>query len=136
VQSLGDMSGKIVLDPINAVVAENNMVMPSSVAESVAEQIQAMLPGAKVVKALNTLNYRVMEDPSLAGGPVTIPIAGDDAESKARVAKLVEVIGLEPLDVGPLIAARYTEDMLRLYSTFRRQNPGKAFEYYLRLRSN
>jgi predicted dinucleotide-binding enzyme len=89
-----------------------------------------------VVKALNTLNYTIMEDPSRSAGPVTVPIAGDDPQAKQRVARLVEDVGLEPLDVGPLQAAEYLEEMLRLALVFREFNPGMAFDYYLRLRPN
>jgi 8-hydroxy-5-deazaflavin:NADPH oxidoreductase len=77
-----------------------------------------------------------MEDPSRAGGPVTVPLAGDDAAAKERVARLVAEIGLEPLDVGPLPAARSLEEMLRMYVAFRTLNPGIAFEYHLRIRPN
>ena len=77
-----------------------------------------------------------MEDPSRAEGAVTIPIAGNDVAAKERVAQLVNDVGLEPLDVGPLVAARYLEEMLRLSLGFRTLNPGIAFEYYLRIRPN
>jgi predicted dinucleotide-binding enzyme len=43
----------------------------------------------------------------------------------------VQDIGLEPMDVGPLVTARYVEDMYRLYSGYRRNNPGYAFDYHL-----
>jgi 8-hydroxy-5-deazaflavin:NADPH oxidoreductase len=99
---------------------------------SIAERVQAAAPGASVVKAFNTTGVHVMADPSVAGGPVTIPIAGGDAAAKARVARLVRDVGLEPLDVGPLASARFLEEMLRLYIAVRRTNPGQAFEFYLR----
>ena len=67
---------------------------------------------------------------------MTVPIAGDDTEAKARVARLVEDVGLEPLDVGPLQAAEYMEEMLRLALGFRELNAGSAFDYYLRVRPN
>jgi hypothetical protein len=38
--------------------------------------------------------------------------------------------------VGPLLAARSLEEMLRLYVAFRTLNPGIAFEYHLRIRPN
>jgi 8-hydroxy-5-deazaflavin:NADPH oxidoreductase len=135
--ALGDLSGKIVIDPTNLVGFEEGFTTaPRDPRQSLAQQVQDLAPGAHVVKALNTLNYTIMEDPSRAGGPVTVPIAGDDAGSKERVASLVEEIGLEPLDVGPLAAAQYLEEMLRLYVGFRTINPGIAFEYHLRIRPN
>lgn len=137
IEGLGDLTGKIIVDPTNYLAFEDGYaVAPRDPRESLAEQVQALAPGATVIKAFNTLNYRIMEDPSLAGGPVTVPIAGDDEAAKARIARLVEEVGLEPLDVGPLAAAEYLEEMLRLYSGFRSLNPGIAFEYYLRIRPN
>ena len=111
--SLGDLSGKLVIDVTNFIKRENNTIAPVD-GPSIAEQIQALAPGAKVVKAFNTLTVAVMADPKLGGGHVAIPIAGDDKDAKARVAKLAEAAGLEPLDVGPLVAARYVEAMERL----------------------
>lgn len=137
IASLGDLSGKIVIDPTNYWSFEGSYpISPRDPRESLAEEVQALAPGAIVVKAFNTLNYTIMEDPSRAGGPVTVPIAGNDTAAKARVARLVEDVGLEPLDVGPLQAAEYLEEMLRLALGFRQLNPGIAFDYYLRIRPN
>ena len=52
-----------------------------------------------------------MLDPSLAGGPVSLPIAGDDAEAKRVVAALAAGIGLVPVDVGPLRYAHVIEGL-------------------------
>ena len=41
-------------------------------------------------------------------------VAGDDAKAKQTVISLVESMGLRPLDVGPLSAARYLEGMAYL----------------------
>ena len=137
IAALGDLTGKIVVDPTNYLAFENGYpVSPRDPRNSLAEEVQALAPGAMVVKAFNTLNFRIMEDPSRAGGPVTVPIAGNDAAAKRRVARLVSDVGLEPLDVGPLVAARYLEEMLRLAMGFREVNPGIAFDYYLRIRPN
>lgn len=137
IAALGDLSGKLILDPTNYWSFEDGYpVSPRDPRDSLAAQVQALAPGATVVKALNTLNYTVMEDPSRSDGPVTVPIAGNDAAAKQRVARLVEDVGLEPLDVGPLEAAEYMEEMLRLALGFRELNPGIAFDYYLRVRPN
>ncbi len=135
--ALGDLTGKIIIDPTNWWAFDNgNAISPRDPRESLAEQVQALAPDAFVVKAFNTLNYTVMQDPSLSAGPVTVPIAGNDPSAKQRVARLVEDAGLEPLDVGPLKFAEYLEEMLRLAIGFRELNPGIAFDYYLRIRPN
>ncbi|NKB34350.1 MAG: dinucleotide-binding enzyme [Pseudomonadales bacterium] len=135
--ALGDLSGKLIIDPTNWWTFENDWATaPRDPRDSLAEQVQALAPNAVVVKAFNTMNFAVMVDPTISDGPVTAPIAGDNAAAKARVAALVEDVGLEPLDVGPLAAAEYLEEMLRLAIGFREINPGMAFDYHLRLRPN
>jgi predicted dinucleotide-binding enzyme len=85
------------------------------------------------VKAFNTLNHGIMREPALAGGPVSVPLSGDDGAAKEIVAGLARGIGLEPIDVGPLRTARYTEQMALLYvSLLLRGSP--VYEFYLRER--
>ena len=135
--ALGDLEGKIVIDPTNWWAFEGDVaISPRDPRESLAEQVQSLAPNASVVKAFNTLNYTVMEDPARSDGPVSVPIAGDDLAAKQRVARLAEDAGLVPLDVGPLQFAEYLEEMLRLAIGFRELNPGVAFDYYLRVREN
>ncbi len=131
VASLGDLSGKVVIDPINHFKPVGGYPGPLN-GPSIAQQVQAMMPGAKVVKAFNTLGSEIMVDPKLAGGPVTIPLAGDDREAKARVENLVRDAGFEPMDMGPLSVAVFIEGMLGLYVSYRQYNPGQGFEFYLR----
>jgi hypothetical protein len=99
---------------------------------SVAEQLQALLPNAVVVKAFNTPSVRNILDPNRFDGPFSIPLAGADAGAKARVADLVSELGLEPVDTGPLIASRYLEGMMRLSFGYLLYSKGKSFEFYLR----
>jgi hypothetical protein len=85
------------------------------------------------VKAFNTVGFHVMANPKFSSGPVTVPIAGDDAAAKERVAALVRGIGLEPLDVGPLKHARHLEGMAVLYLyPYMSGRRDQAFEYHLR----
>jgi predicted dinucleotide-binding enzyme len=131
-KSLGDLSGKIILDPTNVV----NRNTPDGYANhgvpggSNAELIQAVAPGAKVVKAFNTLNWTKMVDPASSGGVVSIPIVGDDAAARATVAELVKGMGLEPVDLGPLRFANTLEEMLVIWANAR--SHGAAYNYYLR----
>lgn len=129
---LGDLSGKIIIDPTNNIVRDEDGHAVLGAEPSNAEVIQAAAPDAFVVKAFNTLNWRTMVDPETSGGPVSIPLVGDSAEAKTRVAELVNGMGLEAIDVGPLQYARHVEGMLILWINAR--TAGHYFDYYLRLR--
>jgi 8-hydroxy-5-deazaflavin:NADPH oxidoreductase len=133
VATLGELDGKVIMDPMNALQIVDGYPRPSpDVQTSVAEQLQALLPNAKVVKAFNTPSVRNIVDPNRLDGPFSIPIAGADAGAKARVAGLVSELGLEPVDTGPLIASRYLEGMMRLSFGYFLYSKGKSFEFYLR----
>jgi predicted dinucleotide-binding enzyme len=132
VRSLGDLNGKILIDVTNRVGQSDDGWLVHDVPGkgSNAELVQAAVPGARVVKAFNTLNWRTMVDPESSGGAVTIPIAGDDEAAKAAVAELVEGMGLEVVDFGPLRYAHVLEEMLIVWANARGR--GAAFNYYLR----
>jgi len=130
-KSLGDLSGKIIIDPTNPLERRMNR-LEHAVDTSNAEIIQAAAPGAYVVKAFNTLNWKTMVDPSSAGGPVSIPLVGDNGRAKKIVAELVAGMGLEPIDVGPLRDARWVEGMLILWINNRYGDKRTSFDYHLR----
>ena len=128
---LGDLSGKIIIDPTNPLQRRDDGLLGIEPGISGAEKIQQAAPGAQVVKAFSTINWRYMVDPEAAGGPVTIPLAGNDSAAKDRVARLVRQLGLVPLDVGPLRNARHVEGMavLLLNNMF---TDSPVFNFYLR----
>lgn len=129
-RSLGDLSGKIILDPTNRVRREDGWAVHDVPGKgSNAELIQAAAPNARVVKAFNTLNWRQMVDPASSGGPITIAIAGDDDAAKAVVSELITGMGLEPMDFGPLRYAHVLEEMLIVWANALGRTP---FNYYLR----
>jgi len=130
-KSLGDLSGKIIIDPTNHFVSGSDGRPEMAGVTSNGEIIQAAAPDAFVVKAFNTLNWSTMVDPDSSGGPVSIPLVGDNAEAKAVVAGLVEGMGLEAIDVGPIRYARYIEGMLIVWINAR-FGSAESFEYHLR----
>jgi 8-hydroxy-5-deazaflavin:NADPH oxidoreductase len=115
-RSLGDLSGRIVIDPTNPRRIADDGLRDYAFEGSNAERIQALAPRARVVKAFNTLGAETMLEPEIAGGPVSVPIVGDDAEAKRVVAELAAGIGFEPVDVGPLRYARVLEGLHYLRS--------------------
>ncbi len=109
VQAIGPnaLHGKTVVDATNAIGPQGEWALGHST--SGAEELQKMLPGAKVVKAFNTVFAHTMASGSVGGKPLALFVAGDDAKAKAAVLKLAADIGFEPVDAGPLRSARYTE---------------------------
>jgi hypothetical protein len=111
VRSLGDLSGKILVDPTNPRVMAADGFADYPLPDSNAERIARLAPGAQVVKAFSTLGAETMLDPQLAQGPVTIPVVGDDRAANELVATLARGIGLNAVDVGPLRHARIIEGL-------------------------
>lgn len=129
-RDLGDLAGKIVIDPTNPLTRDDDGRFVMGVGTSNGELVQAAAPDAHVVKAFNTLSYQTMLDPASSGGRVSIPLAGNDPAAKERVAELVQEIGLWPADVGPIESSKHVEGMLILWINARAA--GNAFDYYLR----
>lgn len=127
VRALGDLSGKIVIDPTNPMREGEDGLRVHARETSNGQIIQQLAPDAYVVKAFNTLNYLTMIEPE---GPVSIPLVGDDAEAKATVAALARGMGLEPIDLGPIRYAHELEGMLVVWANARIQ--GAPFDYHLR----
>ena len=129
---LGDLSGKIIIDPTNPLTKTDYGMFEHGADTSNAEIIQAAAPDAKVVKAFNTLNWKTMVKPASSGVPVSVPLVGNDGEAKVFVAGLVNAMGLEAIDVGPLSHARWVEGMLILWLN-NEYVYGPTFDFHLRL---
>ena len=130
VKGLGDLSGKIIIDPTNPLKRELTK-FHHAVDSSNGEIIQAIAPEADVVKAFNTLGWKTMIDPATAGGPVSIPLAGNSPEAKATVSNLVTGMGLEPIDVGGIEHAHWLEGMAILLLN-NRFGARDSFDFHLR----
>ncbi len=89
-----------------------------------AEELAALLPGASVVKAFNTLFASNQVDPITEGIQLDGFVAGDDPVAKATVLDLVASVGLQPIDVGPLARARQLEGLAFLNIALNAANGG------------
>lgn len=109
------LAGKVVVDianPLNSTFDGLATAPDSSSAEDLARAIAA---GAKVVKAFNTTYATTLLAGQVAGQPLDVFIAGDDADAKDKVAQLVTDGGMRPIDAGPLRRARQIEGMQFLH---------------------
>ncbi|MDQ6609533.1 MAG: NAD(P)-binding domain-containing protein [Bacteroidota bacterium] len=112
-----DLQGKIIVDVTNPLDFSKGMppsILKEFTTTSMAEAIQQTLPAAHVVKALNTVNYKLMVNAKeVAGGDHNLFICGDNADAKTKVKQLLvndfnwndENI----LDLGGIEKARVTE---------------------------
>jgi len=101
--------GKTVIDVMNAVGQDSGLAI--SCTTSTAEETQKKLPKAKIIKAFNTVFAPNQSTGKVSGEQLTAFIAGDDLKAKQTVAQLTRDIGFDPVDCGPLKAARYLEAM-------------------------
>jgi len=101
--------GKVVLDVTNAI--GDNMGLAVGFSTSAAEELQKMLPKARVVKAFNTVFAPNQSKGRLGGEQLTLFVAGDDAGAKETVMRFGREIGFDSVDAGPLKSARYLEPM-------------------------
>lgn len=113
-QSLGDLSGKILVDVSYPVRRGADGYMEHSVEPSAGELIQLWNPRAKVVKVGIPSSY-IVDDPTTLGATPTVPIAANDREAKEMVARLIAGIGLDPWDAGPLRFSRSIESFGLLF---------------------
>ncbi len=133
VKDLGDLSGKIIIDVTNAIRFVDGGQTEMAVDTSAGELVQSWAPGAFVVKAFNTMSFTVMADTEAAGGPVTVPIAGDDDEAKQKVLEIVQAMGFDTMDVGSIRNARVLESMTIIYMVpYLQGRREDAFEFYFR----
>ena len=104
------LAGKLVIDIANPLndTFDGLATQPGS---SSAEELARALPESRVVKAFNTTFAGTLENGEVAGQPLDVFIAGDDADAKAEVADLVRSGGLHPVDAGPLSRAQQLEGL-------------------------
>lgn len=102
------MKGKIVLDACNAVARRDGDAIVAEVErDGIGVVSQKFLAGTRLVRAFNTLNYKVLASEANRSAPrLAIPIAGDDDEAVQTAAELVRDAGFDPVVVGKLADAR------------------------------
>lgn len=105
--------GKIVVDAMNYwPPVDGNIEAIDRDPRSTSEIHAAINPAARLVKSFNHLGYHDMEDDAMPpGSPLrrAIAVAGDDTDAREAVARLVDAMGFDAVDAGPLAAGRALE---------------------------
>jgi predicted dinucleotide-binding enzyme len=107
-----ELEGKVLVDathPLDTSTAPPGLFVGTT--DSLGEQVQRAVPGARVVKAYNTVGNALMVDPDLPGGPPTMFVAGNDADAKTTVSEMLRATGWDVADLGGIEASRWLEAM-------------------------
>ena len=98
-------SGRIAVDTTNPFVADGaGLRLVDLGGKTSSEVVAGMVPGARLVKAFNTLFYQVLaSEPGQAGGRRVIFLSGDDAAAKGQVSALIDQLGFAAVDLGGLV---------------------------------
>ena len=103
------LSGRTVVDVMNYWAPTDGHLPDFEGEQSSTEIVARHHADAKLVRTLNHIGYHDLEDQARpAGDPErqAVAIASEDAAAKAKVAEFIDRLGYDPVDAGPLIAAR------------------------------
>jgi 8-hydroxy-5-deazaflavin:NADPH oxidoreductase len=102
----GALAGTIVIDAMNHnPAADGGFPEIEDGSTTSSELLAHHLPGAHVVKAFNTMYWRLLggrDRPRDGNERLALFVAGDDDDAKARVSALIEEIGFAAVDTGGL----------------------------------
>lgn len=113
--AVGDLAGKLVIDCTNAVAP--GMTLKYGHTTSSAEELQKRIPKARVFRSFNAQGAENLANPVYGGVAASNFYCGDDPAGRAVVRELVEAVGFDAIDAGPLTSARLLEPLMLLWIT-------------------
>jgi predicted dinucleotide-binding enzyme len=115
-----DLIGKTVIDPMNyAVYPGANVAELDRNELTSSELVQRFLTGVAVVKAFHNIGPKQLLElhrPAGAADRTALPISGDDPAANKQVAELLDVLGFDAVDLGPLADSWRSEPNTPLYA--------------------
>jgi len=107
---LTDWSGKLVIDATNQYISMDPLKLADLGGKASSEVMQETLPGARVIKAFNTLWFKILaKDPKQGGGNRVILVSGDDAAAKKEIIEVIASLEFAPIDIGSLAHSKLQE---------------------------
>jgi predicted dinucleotide-binding enzyme len=100
--SVGTWKDRILVDTTNRIASLAPLMVGDISGRTSSEIVADLAPGAKVVKAFNTVPASWITDVTPSKKKTAFFMSGDDADAKQVVAGLIEQFGFYPLDLGSL----------------------------------
>ena len=111
------LAGKVVVDAMNYYARRDEIDLSGS---SSTEALAQRLRDSRVAKAFSTMYYETLRTEGLTSAPaeerLVLFVAGDDGEAKTVVSRLIEEIGITPVDTGSLGDGRKQEPGSPVYT--------------------
>ena len=102
------IKAKVVLDSCNPIPGRDGEIATWAREKGAGLASAELLPGARLVRAFNAINYAKLPELAHRQGERTgMPMAGDDASAVAVASRLVRDIGFEPVMIGPLAMGKH-----------------------------
>ncbi|MBX6379387.1 MAG: NAD(P)-binding domain-containing protein [Thermoflavifilum aggregans] len=129
-----NFASKIVIDMTNPLDFSNGIPprFTGTLGNSLGEQIQKLLPEAKVVKAFNSVSVQIVVNPKREEGDPVMFIAGDDESAKQTVSEIAKKWGWKDLvDFGSITESYFLEAfaMMWIHYAFKNNSWTHAFKF-------
>ncbi|EOC0477776.1 NAD(P)-binding domain-containing protein [Cronobacter turicensis] len=114
-----ELAGKIVVDTMNY-YPERDGIMPEIRTAEIAssELVQSHLHNSQVIRALNNMDWvrlRSRARPTNSPERSAVPVAGNVESAKRQVISLIETLGYDTVDMGPLSESWRSEPTMPAY---------------------
>jgi predicted dinucleotide-binding enzyme len=100
--SIADWKGRILVDATNRVASYRPLALGDISRRTSSEIVADLAPGARVVKAFNSVPMSWISDFSASKSRTVLFISGDDEKAKKPLNELIEQVGLSCVDLGSL----------------------------------
>lgn len=136
VSACGDLLGRVVIDVTNPLrMGPEGLGLAIGFDNLGGETVARLAVGASVFKTINQVGYQVMSDTTGYPNRPAMFVAGDASDRKPAVMSLIEDLGFEAIDAGPLKLARLLEPyaMLWIHMAMNQKTPlDNAFAFMRR----
>jgi predicted dinucleotide-binding enzyme len=100
--SIPDWSGRTLIDATNRFHSTDPLDVGDISGRTSSEIVADQAPGAKVIKAFNTVPMQWIEDVSPDRPKTVLFLSGDDAQAKEPLRQVLEEVGFACVDLGSL----------------------------------